>query len=1733
MLNSIFDFRDQLINDYASYVNSFLQIRDPGIQDYVREQMAEGALWPEPLIQLNPLFEQGESIDALVAEGILHPECARIFRKGKSEDDAQGQPLRLHRHQSEAVRVARSGASYVLTTGTGSGKSLAYILPIADHVLRAGSGRGIQAIVCYPMNALANSQRIELEKFLRWGYAEGKSPVTFARYTGQERGEERNAIIAQPPDILLTNYVMLELILTRAAEQKLLANAQLRFLVLDELHTYRGRQGADVALLVRRVRNRLAASELQCIGTSATLASNEGYEARQAGVARMATQIFGTQISAEHIIGETLRPVTLGVEDEEAFRQQLIERILQSDYQPLRDYQGFLHDPLSIWIERTFGITERDGRVERTTPKSISGERGAALELSTLTGAPLAVCVEAIQRTLLAGYECEPIPETGRPPFAFRLHQFITRGDTLYASLEPAGKRYLTLNGQRYVPDGKRERVLLPLVFCRECGQEYYCMRINEGLLVPRALNDQEQEESQAGFLYSSQENPWPDDEEQLVERLPDDWIEEFKNGYRVRRDRRKALPVALSVYPDGKFAEGKSGPGVEGDGLACHFVSAPFRFCLHCGVSYNARQRLDFGKLAALSSEGRSTATTILSLSAIRHLRETPQEDIPAKLLSFTDNRQDASLQAGHFNDFIEVGILRAALYRAVRTAGTEGLRHDNLTLKVFDALALPFEQYASDPGVKYQALSDTQQAFRNVLGYRLYCDLRRGWRITSPNLEQTGLLNITYLSLDEVCQDEEVWHACHETLSGATPATREKIGKVLLDYMRRELAIEVDYLDTLYQDRLWQQSHQRLAAPWGVDENESKIHAAILFPRSSTNGDYGGNVYLSARGGFGQYLRRRTTFAEFRGKLTLQGTEQIIKELLEGLRQAGLVKRVQEPAKKEKDAVPGYQLPAASLIWSVGDGTQVFFDPIRTPRASSVGHRPNVFFVEYYRGISAQLNDVRAYEHTAQVPGDLRQKREDDFRANRLPILYCSPTMELGVDISELNLVHMRNIPPTPANYAQRSGRAGRSGQPAMVVSYCSTGSPHDQYFFKRPEQMVVGSVAPPRLDLANEDLVRAHVHAIWLAETGLSLGSSLPDLLNIADTSLGLPLFDSVRVSIEDDSARKRATRRATAVLATLQQELKQADWYQDDWLERILDHVALSFERTTERWRELYRAARKQIDIQHKVRNDPARSAEDRERADRLRGEAEAQEKLLTDSSTLEQSDFYNYRYFASEGFLPGYNFPRLPLSAYIPGRRARQQDRNEYLSRPRFLAISEFGPRAIVYHEGSRYEINRVILSVDSNGSLTTSGVKQCTNCGYLHPLSDEGVGLDVCEHCGARLDLPLRHLFRLQNVATRRRDKISSDEEERTRLGYDIRTAVRFDKHESSSPMRMGQANTAGKLEEHLAKLTYGHAATLWRINLGWVRRKDQSTYGFLLDVERGTWEKNEQNVEEADEAMSPHIARVVPYVEDRRNCLLFEPGDQLDMAQMASLQAALKNAIQVRYQLEDNELAAEPLPDMASRRQLLFYEAAEGGAGVLRRFIDDPQALREVAQEALRLCHFDPQTGNDLRLAPRAREECEAACYDCLLTYSNQRDHQLLDRRGIRDFLLRLAGSQVVASSNATPRPQHLEQLQRLTDSSLEQQWLNYLEARGHLLPTKAQQLIPECQTRPDFCYEDAMVAIYIDGPYHDFPERHARDVAATECLEDRGYLVIRFGHQDDWDALIALYPSIFGRHA
>jgi hypothetical protein len=383
----------------------------------------------------------------------------------------------------------------------------------------------------------------------------------------------------------------------------------------------------------------------------------------------------------------------------------------------------------------------------------------------------------------------------------------------------------------------------------------------------------------------------------------------------------------------------------------------------------------------------------------------------------------------------------------------------------------------------------------------------------------------------------------------------------------------------------------------------------------------------------------------------------------------------------------------------------------------------------------------------------------------------------------------------------------------------------------------------------------------------------------------------------------------------------------------------------------------------------------------------------------------------------------------------------------------------------------------------------------------------------------------------MQNVTTRRRDRISSDEEERLRLGFELRTGVRFATREGRPSYRVAVVKFDGR---DVMNLAYGDAATLWRINLGWRRRKQREQYGFVLDIDTGYWRSrpDEQTGDDGAPvaASGGRTTRVVPFVEDRRNALLVELEQELSAAELTTLQAALKNAIQLAYHLEDSELAAELLPDRDHPRSLLLYESAEGGAGVLRRLLDDPHALAAVARQALLLCHFDEQ-GNDLRRSPLMAEDCEAACYFCLMSYTNQRDHQLLDRLEIRDLLLDLTRCVVDASPGPKPPDEHFQWLLNRCDSELERDFLRHLREHGHRLPDTAQELVAQHHTRPDFLYTaHGKAAIYIDGPFHAFPERKARDERITWELEDAGYVVIRFGHDEDWATTIARRIDLFG---
>ncbi len=1601
----VFQLRQHVLDTYAAYTTSFLTIADPAIHAYVHAHLAAGTLWPDALIQLSPAYTPAETVATLVAHHVLHPRCGEIF---VAHDGATTQALTLYRHQREALDLAQQRKHYVVTTGTGSGKSLTYLIPIIDYVVRHQPERGqVRAILVYPMNALINSQEIAINAFLDNLPAEQRDLIRVKRYTGQEREQEKRDIQAHPPHILLTNYVMLELMLTRPAEYRFVeaGMSDLQFVVLDELHTYRGRQGADVALLIRRLRERCGNPQLVCVGTSATMARPDPGVDPRALVAAVASTIFGAPLGPDQIITETL---TRTVSSYHRPTREQLRAVLHAPLPATLSSAAFRQHPLAAWVEDTFSLAvdPHTGQLVRAKPKSL--REGATL-LAAQTDESVQVCEAAIHHFFQLGTSHE---DGSTAPFAFKLHQFISQGGAVYATADLPEQRVLTLEGQRAIGGAGSTRLLFPQVFCRECGQHYALCAYDPAAdrvdpRHPLSRGEDVTRPAMAGYL-AVDDGLWSDEDS---DRLPDTWFRITRRGRTILREYQAFLPRRLFVRADGSLAAER------GDATPCWFLPSPFLTCLRCGVVYTKRED-DFRKVARLSSEGRSTATTLLSAATIEALRRSDLKASAKKLLSFTDNRQDASLQAGHFNDFASVATLRSAIARTLAAqAADDPLTHATIAARVCATFALPQARYANDVGTTPMARKRNEDALTLLLEYRIYEDLRRSWRVTQPNLEQCGLLRIDYLDLDALCAEPTYW-VSNPVLHAASGADRTRTIRALLEHMRCELALDAPRLDPEQQTEWVNRYNAKVNVDWKLDDHEvAVLRKATRYVLPSDEPLPPGGRSLATRTAVGRFLRSPEAWPHLAERLTNEDYEALLRALLTVLIGANILTGDGEGA-----ALRSVQIRHDALLWCGGAGTVPEVNPIRARRLAGSQPAPrqvNSFFRELYLNAAERLRAVEGREHTGQVPQEIRVEREQRFRDGDLPVLFCSPTMELGIDIADLNVVHMRNVPPTPANYAQRSGRAGRSGQAALVLTYCAMGSGHDQYFFQRPLQMVAGAVAPPQIELANEDLVLAHIHAIWLAATGFDLMTMIPEL--IATDQPDLPLYAEVRHRLTLDAAAAARCRALCAgTLHTVLPLLSDAPWFHAGWLDERLAGAVEQFDRAFDRWRELYQLAETQLQaaLTQRRRAHSRGSLTPRaiKEADRSYHDAVRQKDVLCNlqSGGKSTAEFYPYRYLASEGFLPGYNFPRLPVRAFL----RTDSDDGTFLARPRFLALAEFGPQNIIYHEGRKYQVVRSMLPAGS-AEQRLRAAKVCTQCGYFH----EGLSADVCEQCGTPFhDQQARvftHLFEMTTVSTRRIERITCEEEERRREGYRITTHYRF--AAAGGTLRRVRAQVHGAGVPPLA-LSYGAQATIWRMNHGWKRAR---TEGFTLDLQHGLWNKapDEAEAETGDplDHGSDRREDVRIVVHDTRNILLLQCDPQVAAhdEQIMSLQHALQRGIKEYFQLEDQELQTELLGEGALR-QILIWEAAEGGAGVLRRLVDEPDTLAQVARTALELCHFDPATGTVLPTGVA----CARACYRCLLTYSNQTQHARLNRYAVRDLLLSLAAAHVERDHATPPAP-------------------------------------------------------------------------------------------------------------
>ena len=479
--------------------------------------------------------------------------------------------------------------------------------------------------------------------------------------------------------------------------------------------------------------------------------------------------------------------------------------------------------------------------------------------------------------------------------------------------------------------------------------------------------------------------------------------------------------------------------------------------------------------------------------------------------------------------------------------------------------------------------------------------------------------------------------------------------------------------------------------------------------------------------------------------------------------------------------------------------------------------------------------------------------------------------------------------------------------------------------------------------------------------------------------------------------------------------------------DAYCERIVTKAPERFNRTFDRWRTLFGAAERQAEEAHGRLRKHTLDQKERRQLEAIRGNAEKQMELLRGGSDDKQSDFYTYRYLATEGFLPGYNFPRLPLVAFVSTGAAGHRGGPRSSARASSASPSSGRTASSTTRGGAIGSAGCILKSGDQRaetGELATRSFYICENAGPPIPTHDPISATPAASRSATRA----KSATPTASSRSRQCPPSVSQPTTRSAAARDLRSGRSIE-----WPVRDGGRRDVRQAEVIdddgvVARLTFGPATTIRRFNVGLRRRDPKKGDGFNINPCTGYWARSaDEDTNEPPDPDKVQPQQIVPYVEDRKNALLFTPEDDVDDVAMADLQYAIARGLEVVFQLEEGEVLGEALPERSDRRSILIYEAAEGGAGVLSQLVVEPGALARVMAKAIETCHFDVERFEaDGELHDVADAGCVAGCYRCLLSYYNQPDHAIVDRRsgGFKRILARLARARVVRTRSPQPAP-------------------------------------------------------------------------------------------------------------
>lgn len=1648
----------------------------------------------------------------------------RVADDGGARFEAIHSPFKPYVHQRKAFArlTGEKARSTLIATGTGSGKTECFLYPILEYCYQHREERGIKAILIYPMNALASDQAIRIAKLVS-GSLRLRGSVTVGMCVGgagassQEMGPEnvithRDTLRAAPPSILITNYKMLDYLLVRPRDAPIWADNgpdTLKYIAVDELHTFDGAQGTDLACLLRRLKARLGTPKgrLCCVGTSATMGGGES--ARD--VLAFAEKIFGEPFErdavvtedrlspAEFFAGRAAVDYTLPTQAQ----TDRLNRLAQEE-----DHAGYLKAAAQAWLESPPDGDLSAPEKRLALGRLLMGHGVCQNMLSLMDGKYVQVsslCQElarsfppldglsdpaAAVNGLLAliSHARSGSPDRLRPFLTVQVQLWLRELRRLVASVDREVTYALSAE-----LNAEQSRHYLPVVNCRECGETGWVGLKNErgGVEIP---------DLDAFYtLYFRRDS-------RVIMMFPHATANSVPSGMAWGA----LCPDCLRLN-----AGEQSGPCRTCGGERCIPVLFPTE--LNTADTQNNRQFVCpcCGGRRGLAIIGVRSATEIGA--GISQLFASRFND-DKKTLAFSDSVQDAAHRAGFFNARTWRFGLRGAIQHYAQNGGAgKNLEDFQAGFVDYWKKRWPAEEFVG------------RLIAPNMVWMRAYESMTKTGKLGSGRLEQKLLRDVEQRSKYEIMLEYGLSSRMGRTLEKSGCSTLafpmeevERTAILVRERVVNELGalaeaegdcfsrMVLGFLDIMRRNGAFDDPALNLYAATGksfdLSNNQKTRRDWMPGVRSGRNTPR--LLYVPARPGKKVPAFDRVTARNYVQRLSgclarpLVGEgvlEETARIIFEELGRAGIVVPMPEGAEFTPWALSrkhifvstdvrqfacsccGTTVSAAGENGAVWEGA-----PCARPKCPGRLRPAPASALDYYGKLysSGDLVRVVAREHTGLLERSGREALERSFRSSgtlQRPwdanVLSCTPTLEMGIDIGDLSTVILCGIPPAQAQFRQRAGRAGRKDGNALTVVVANA-KPHDLYFYADPVDMMAGGVKPPTIFLqASAVLERqfmAYCMDCWIARGApekavpstlraclSGMKKRLPErfpfnLLSFIQANAPELAEGFIRLfspQIDEETARELRTFARGEELQGSPLLIKVYEAFAGLWKQR--DARTQDIRRLTKMIRQL--------------ETKPQDSSYDAE----IQELKSARAAFADAVQEIDSKDTFNF--LSDEGLLPNYAFPEDSITLKAVLRRKGEESAGEErpgwqrmvyeYSRSAASAISEFAPMNSFYAGGRKLTIDQV--------DLTTAQIERwrlCPNCSHAQR-EVPGQRAAACPRCGAPAwgdSGQLRSMLKLRMVYSNddwKQSLIGEDSDERTPTAYNKRIFVDVD--ESRDVSKAYEMNNS---QFHFG-YEFVKRATLREINFGErelngerfaVAGSEEVRRGFrvcrhcgkLLSAGGGehAFPCRARNAP----AGAPDAAeQLFLYREFSTEALrILIPATTMDAStvRQESFTAAFLLGMKECFGNVDHLQAVvseEPVPGMPFRKQyLVIYDCVPGGTGYLKQLIQRSDGLVEVFQQALRVLENCS-----------CREDGRDGCYHCLYAYRQSSHIGQISRRTATQLLKAIISGQdnlrEIPSLGAIP-------VKSLLESELERRFIQALDhIRGEKGPMNLVEIL------------------------------------------------------------------------